>query len=103
MEKEATTQEDAAHAREGVGALKWLASAVDASVCGVGGNHLGRLLGWLDAKKLVNGGLLRSELSSSGNLYLKLAIRWRVLAPIRNGWLTDAKGIGCRRLRAVVL
>lgn len=44
MEKEATTQEDAAHAREGVGALKWLASAVGASVCGVVGNHLGRLL-----------------------------------------------------------
>lgn len=103
MEKEATPQEDAAHAREGVGALKWLASAVGASVCGVVGNHLGRRFGWLDAKKLINSGLFRSELSTSGDLDLKLAICWRVLAPIRNGWLTDAKGIGRRRLRAVVL
>lgn len=43
MEKEAIPQKDAPPAQGGK-RLNWRASAVDASVCGVVGNHSGRLL-----------------------------------------------------------
>lgn len=78
--------------------------AVGASVCGVVGKHgSGRLLGWLDAKQLINRGFLSPELSARCDLDLELAIRWRVLTPVRHRRLPDSKSVGCCRLRAVVL
>lgn len=102
MEKEVTPQKDAPPAQGGK-RLDWRASAVDASVCGVGGNHLGRRFGWLDAKQLINGGWLCSELPACGDLDLELSLRRRELVPICDRWLADAESFGHRRLGAVVL